>query len=100
MSAASSSANNSENTAVVSPSTPEANMIPDLDEKVRDAHYALSQAVAAERLQHNYAYTTPIDTSVPKTATDRSTPRAQTRQEFEEDMRRRSVRMSLNLAGT
>lgn len=80
VSAASSSANNSENTAVVSPSTPEANMIPDLDEK------------------HNHAYTTPIDTTVPKTAADRSTPRAQTRQEFEEDMRRRSVRMSLNLA--
>ncbi|KAH5714176.1 hypothetical protein HBI20_153790 [Parastagonospora nodorum] len=80
MSGASSSANNSDNTAVVSPSTPEANMIPDLDDK------------------HNYAHTAPIDTSVPAGAPDRSTPRAQTRQEFEEDNRRRSVRRSVSLA--
>ncbi|KAH8728517.1 hypothetical protein GQ44DRAFT_737701 [Phaeosphaeriaceae sp. PMI808] len=73
------SANTSDNTAVVSPSTPEASMIPDLDEK-------------------NYTHATPIDTSVPKAATDRTTPRAQTRQEFDEDNKRRSVRMSLNLA--
>jgi hypothetical protein len=100
MSGASSSANNSDNTAVVSPSTPEANMIPDLDdEKVRWAHYALAEAVDAEHEQHSFAHTTPIDTTVPKGGPDRSTPRAQTRQEFEDDMRRRSVRMSINLAG-
>jgi hypothetical protein len=74
-------------------------MIPDLDDKVRHAHHALAQAVHAEHAQQNYAYTTPIDTSVPTGPTDRSTPRAQTRQEFEEDNHRRSVRMSVNLAG-
>ncbi|KAF1914169.1 hypothetical protein BDU57DRAFT_518995 [Ampelomyces quisqualis] len=80
VSGASSDANTSDNTAVVSPSTPEASMIPDLDEK------------------HKYAHATPIDTTVPAGPTDRSTPRAQTRQEFEDDNRRRSVRMSVNLA--
>lgn len=82
MSGASSSANTSENTAVVSPSTPEANMVPDLDDK------------------HDYPYATPdpIDTAIPAGPYDRTTPRAQTRQEYEEDNRRRSVRMSLNLA--
>ncbi|KAF1944665.1 hypothetical protein EJ02DRAFT_340409 [Clathrospora elynae] len=79
---ASSSPNTSDNTAMVSPSTPEANMLPDVDEK------------------HTYsAYTTPIDTGVPSSAApDRSTPRAQTRQDFEEDLARRSTRMSVNLA--
>jgi hypothetical protein len=90
----------SDNTAVVSPSTPEANMIPDLDEKVRHAHRALAQAVDAEHAQHNYTYTTPIDTTVPSGPADRSTPRAQTRQEYEDDNRRRSVRKSVSLAGT
>ena len=75
-------------------------MIPDLDDKVRHAHHALAQAVDAEHVQHSYAYTTPIDTSVPAGPTDRSTPRAQTRQEYEDDNRRRSVRMSASLAGT
>ncbi|KAH7086213.1 hypothetical protein FB567DRAFT_527424 [Paraphoma chrysanthemicola] len=79
MSGASSNANASDSTAVVSPSTPEANMIPDHDDK------------------QNYAYTTPIDTSVPTGPGDRSTPRAQSRIEHDED-RRRSVRMSVNLA--
>jgi hypothetical protein len=74
-------------------------MIPDLDEKVRHAHHALAQAVEAEHRQHNYPYATPIDTTVPAGPPDRSTPRAQTRQEFEEDNRRRSVRMSASLAG-
>lgn len=74
-------------------------MIPDLDEKVLHAHFALVQAVEAERAQHTYAYATPLDTTVPAGAPDRSTPRAQTRQEFEDDFRRRSVRMSVNLAG-
>jgi hypothetical protein len=99
MSGASSSANNSDNTAVVSPSTPEANMIPDLDDKVRHAHRALAEAIEAEHAQHNYAHTAPIDTGVPAGPPDRSTPRAQTRQEFEEDSRRRSVRRSVSLAG-
>jgi hypothetical protein len=74
-------------------------MIPDLDEKVRHAHHALAQAVEAEHMQHDYPYATPIDTMVPTGPPDRSTPRAQTRQEFEEDNRRRSVRMSASLAG-
>jgi hypothetical protein len=100
VSGASASANASENTAVPSPSTPEANMIPDLDEKVLHAHFALAQAVDAEHAQHIYPYATPLDTAVPAGATDRSTPRAQTRQEFEDEFRRRSVRMSVNLAGT
>jgi len=100
MSGASSSAHASENTAVVSPATPEANMIPDLDDKVRHAHNALAQAIEAEHLQHSYAYTTPIDTSISSGPADRSTPRAQTRQEHEEDNRRKSVRMSASLAGT
>lgn len=51
--------------------------------------------------QHNSAYTTPIDTAVSFVGPpDRSTPRAQTRQDYEEEIRRRSVRMSVNLAGT
>ncbi|UPX13192.1 uncharacterized protein EKO05_0003715 [Ascochyta rabiei] len=78
VSAASSSANTSENTAVVSPSTPEANMVFEADDK------------------HNY--TTPIDTSVPRSALDRSTPQAQTRYDYEDDLKRRSARRSVNLA--
>lgn len=74
-------------------------MIPDLDDKVRHAHRALAKSIEAEHAQHNYAYTAPIDTSVPAGPPDRSTPRAQTRQEFEEDSRRRSVRRSVSLAG-
>ncbi|EOA91273.1 uncharacterized protein SETTUDRAFT_162037 [Exserohilum turcica Et28A] len=81
-SGASSSPNTSDNTAVVSPSTPEANMLPDVDDKDSSAS----------------AYAAPIDTAVSNSvAPDRSTPRAQTRQDFEEDLRRRSVRKSLNL---
>jgi hypothetical protein len=98
-SGASSSANTSDNTAMVSPSTPEANMLPDLDDKVRHAHHALVQAVDAEHVQH-HLLTTPIDTTVPIGPADRSTPRAQTRQECEDDNRRRSVRKSMSLAGT
>jgi len=97
VSAASSSANNSENTAVVSPVTPEANMVFEADDKVRLAHLALTQAMAAKSLQHHY--TTPIDTSVPRGAFDRSTPLAQTRHDYEDDLKRRSARMSANLAG-
>jgi len=78
VSAASSSANTSENTAVVSPATPEANMIFEADDK--------------------HTYTTPIDTSVPRSHLDRSTPQAQTRYDYEDDLKRRSARMSLNLA--
>ncbi|KAI8933775.1 hypothetical protein NX059_009484 [Plenodomus lindquistii] len=81
-SGSSSTANTSENTAVVSPSTPEANMLPDDDDK-----------------HTNSAYTTPIDTAVASNGPpDRSTPRAQTRQDHEEDLQRRSARMSINLA--
>jgi hypothetical protein len=80
-SGASSSANTSDHTAVESPSTPEANMLPDVEDK-----------------QTASAHTTPIDTAVSNSVADRSTPRAQTRQDFEEDLRRRSVRKSINLA--
>ena len=97
VSAASSSANASESTAVVSPSTPEANMVFEADDKVRLAHLALSQAVMTEPPQQNF--TTPIDTSVPRSALDRSTPQAQTRYDYEDDLKRRSARMSVNLAG-
>ncbi|KAF2127996.1 hypothetical protein P153DRAFT_367910 [Dothidotthia symphoricarpi CBS 119687] len=82
MSAASSSANTSDSVAVASPQTPEANMIPESNNKHAYAH----------------AFTTPIDTDVPMGIPDRSTPRAQTRQDYDEDLRRRSSRMSLNLA--
>jgi hypothetical protein len=74
-------------------------MLPDLDEKVRHAHRALAYVVEAELPQHEQAYAAPIDTDLPAGAPDRSTPRAQTRQDFEEDNKRRSVRMSVNLAG-
>ncbi|KAL1612750.1 hypothetical protein SLS60_000979 [Paraconiothyrium brasiliense] len=88
----------SDNTAVVSPQTPEANMIP--DEKVRRAHVALSRIVMAERPQHSSTYTHPIDTAVSSSAApDRSTPRAQTRQDYEDDGKRRSARVSVSLAG-
>ncbi|KAJ4338787.1 hypothetical protein N0V87_003702 [Didymella glomerata] len=96
VSATSSSANNSENTAVVSPVTPEANMVFEADDKVRPAHLALARAMMADPLQHHY--TTPIDTSVPRGAFDRSTPLAQTRHDYEDDLKRRSARMSANLA--
>lgn len=75
-------------------------MIPDGDDKVGPAHVALTQETVAERAQHSSAYTTPIDTAVTSGPPDRSTPRAQTRQDYEEDIKRRSVRMSVNLAGT
>jgi hypothetical protein len=74
-------------------------MLPDHDEKVRHAHRALAHVVKAELLQHEHAYAAPIDTDIPSGGPDRSTPRAQTRQDFEEDNKRRSVRMSVNLAG-
>ncbi|KAF2006751.1 hypothetical protein P154DRAFT_517777 [Amniculicola lignicola CBS 123094] len=78
ISAASSNAT-SEQTAVVSPQTPEANMIP-------DPKHASS------------TYTYPIDTDVAQTELpDRTTPRALTRQDNEEEGRRRS-RVSLSLA--
>ncbi|KAL6705904.1 hypothetical protein ACN47E_006183 [Coniothyrium glycines] len=81
VSAVPSTMNITNNTAVVSPSTPEANMIPDIDEK------------------QNSAYTTPIDTAVSSSGPpDRSTPRAQTRQDYDDDIRRRIVRVSANLA--
>jgi hypothetical protein len=67
------------------------------DDKVRLAHVALTQATMAERPQHNY--TTPIDTSVPRGPRDRSTPHAQTRYDYDDDLKRRSARMSMNLAG-
>jgi hypothetical protein len=71
-----------------------------LDEKVRRAHVALSRIVMAERPQHSSTYTHPIDTAVPSAAApDRSTPRAQTRQEYEEEGKRRSARVSVSLAG-
>lgn len=74
-------------------------MIP--DDKVRRAHAALSRIVMTERLQHiSSTYTHPIDTDLPSSnAPDRSTPRAQTRQEYEEDGKRRSARVSVSLAG-
>lgn len=73
-------------------------MIP--DDKVRRAHVALSRIVMAERPQHSSTYTHPIDTAIPTSAApDRSTPRAQTRQDYEEDGKRRSARVSVSLAG-
>jgi hypothetical protein len=75
-------------------------MIPDLDEKVLSAHLALVEAVEAEHRQHIHAHATPLNTSLPPGPLDRSTPRAQTRQEVDEDTRRRSIRKSANLAGT
>lgn len=72
-------------------------MIP--DDKVRRAHVALTQAMMAEQSQHISPYAHPIDTSIPPSGPpDRTTPRAQTRQDFEEDIKRRS-RVSLSLAG-
>lgn len=70
-----------------------------LDDKVRRAHFALVEAMMAEQLQNNSQYTHPIDTAVPSGSPDRTTPRAQTRQDFEEERKRRSARVSLSLAG-
>jgi hypothetical protein len=72
-------------------------MVVEADDKVRLAHLALAKAVMTEHPQQNY--TTPIDTSVPRSALDRSTPQAQTRYDYEDDLKRRSARMSANLAG-
>ncbi|KAJ4366158.1 hypothetical protein N0V83_007793 [Neocucurbitaria cava] len=89
MSAASSNVNTTDSPAVESPSTPEAHMIPDVDE----------QHTSAYDPAYNSPFTTPIDTAVSSSGPpDRSTPRAQTRQDYDEDMKRRSVRMSVNLA--
>lgn len=97
VSAASSHETSSDQTAVVSPQTPEANMIP--DDKVRLAHVALTHAVMAEHTQQTSTYTHPIDTTIPPSgAPDRTTPRAQTREDYEQDGKRRS-RVSLSLAG-
>lgn len=76
-------------------------MLPDRDDKVRHAHLALAHVVETERPQHDYPYATPnpIDTAIPSGPQDRTTPRAQTRAEFDDDLRRRSSRMSMNLAG-
>lgn len=72
-----------------------------LDDKVRRAHEALSQIVMAEHPQHSSTYTYPIDTTVPgPSPADRTTPRAQTRQDYEDDSKRRSTRVSVSLAGT
>jgi hypothetical protein len=69
------------------------------DDKVRHAHLALIEALMAERRQQS-TYATPIDTSVSSSNhADRSTPRAQTQYDYDEDMKRRSARMSVNLAG-
>lgn len=72
-------------------------MIP--DEKVRRAHVALAHVLEAELSQHNSTYTHPIDTTVPtSTAPDRTTPRAQTREDHEDDGRRLS-KASVSLTG-
>ncbi|KAF2115123.1 hypothetical protein BDV96DRAFT_576509 [Lophiotrema nucula] len=77
-SAASSNETQSDNTAVVSPQTPEADMIPD-DKSIS-------------------GYTHPIDTAIPiSERDDRTTPRAQTRHDYEEEGKRRS-RVSISLA--
>ena len=61
-------------------------MIP--DEKVRRAHLLFVSAVMAEPSQLTSAYAHPIDTDVPASeAQERTTPRAQTRQEVEEEGR-------------
>jgi hypothetical protein len=72
-------------------------MVP--DEKVRRAHAALAHALMAEQTQHNSTYTHPIDTTVPTSAApDRTTPRAQTREDHQNESRRQS-RASVNLTG-
>lgn len=69
------------------------------DDKVRHAHQALTEALMAERRQHS-THATPIDTSVSSAGhADRSTPRAQTYYDYDEDTKHRSARMSVNLAG-
>lgn len=77
VSAASSHETTSDHTAVVSPQTPEAHM--GLDGK----HSSSS------------TYTHPIDTTIAPSGPDRSTPRAQTRQDYDEEGRRKH-RMSLS----
>ncbi|KAF1954673.1 hypothetical protein CC80DRAFT_493791 [Byssothecium circinans] len=77
VSAASSTETRSDHTAVVSPQTPEANMLPD------------------DKQSSNYTH--PIDTDVPSSTTDRTTPRAQTHQDYEDDGKRRSARPSASL---
>ncbi|KAF2476075.1 uncharacterized protein BDR25DRAFT_331654 [Lindgomyces ingoldianus] len=81
VSAAGSNETRSDSTAVVSPQTPEANMIPD------EKHASATSA-----------YTYPLDTDLPPAGPEeRTTPRAQTRQEVEDGSKRRS-RVSLSLA--
>ncbi|KAH7337924.1 hypothetical protein BKA66DRAFT_517522 [Pyrenochaeta sp. MPI-SDFR-AT-0127] len=63
-----------------------------------DAPPSVIHAPAHFKQFQSSAFTTPIDTAVTSGPPDRSTPRAQTRQDYEEDIKRRSVRMSVNLA--
>lgn len=73
-----------------------------LDPKVRRAHVALSRAIEAESSQNSSPYTHPIDTAIAPSGPDRTTPRAQTRQDYDEQSSRKH-RMSLSgssLAGT
>lgn len=76
VSAASSHETTSDQTAVVSPQTPEAHMGLDLKNSPSP-------------------YTHPIDTAIAPSGPDRTTPRAQTRQDYDEDTRRKH-RMSLS----
>jgi hypothetical protein len=69
------------------------------DDKVCHAHLVLIEVLMAKHRQQ-YTQAAPIDTSVSFSShADRSTPRAQTQYDYDEDMKRRSARMSANLAG-
>jgi len=77
----------SDKTVVVSPQTPEAHELPDMGQQQSEKDvgevpdYATPQG----------PYTHPIDTSIrPPSPSERTTPRAHTRQEVEEESRRRS----------
>ncbi|KAF2199901.1 hypothetical protein GQ43DRAFT_375133 [Delitschia confertaspora ATCC 74209] len=92
ISAASSSETRSDNTVIVSPQTPEAHLIPDVEKYSETDEGDMTRAS-----QHTSStYTYPIDTAVPPPGpSERTTPRAQTRQEVEEERRRSRVSMSL-----
>lgn len=62
-------------------------------------HLPKKEAPMAEHQQQS-TQAAPIDTSVsPPSHADRTTPRAQTRYDYDEDTKRKSARMSVNLAG-
>lgn len=83
---------------IIKPSTPEPSSLTEVKVSSDHAH-DMGDSATEEALQRASAtFTEPIDTSVPPAPAERLTPRAQTRQEAEQELKRRS-RASSTLEG-